>query len=78
MALFCASRLPEVIKSTEAYRSGELATALRVSFLALDRLIESQEGIRELQGFARAADKKKKVLCCHRFVQSQSVQLTAA
>lgn len=43
VATYCSQNLPNFIKNTEAYKSGELVKALEDAFLGFDATIASKE-----------------------------------
>lgn len=58
VAQFAAKRLPKIILKNCSYKKGKIESALRESFMALDQLLLTREGIKELmslrQSYSRA------------------------
>ena len=48
MAIFCASHLADIIKSTAAYDEGDLGQAMKDAFMQCDRMLKEKEAIEEM------------------------------
>ena len=54
VALYCASKLGDIIKSTESYHKGDISQALRDAFMKCDEVITSPETIQEMKEMMNA------------------------
>ena len=51
VAVYCASHLADIIKSTTAYSQGNIEQALRDAFMECDKLITEKEAIQEMKTY---------------------------
>jgi len=58
VALYAAKHLHEALKGEEAYKGGDLSTALKASFLSLDRMMLAHDSAAELTGYRNDGEKK--------------------
>lgn len=49
--MYCASHLGDIIKSTAAYDKGNLAQAMKDSFMQCDRMIKERDAIDEMKQY---------------------------
>jgi hypothetical protein len=49
VALYCAAKLGDIIKSTESYRKGDVSQALKDAFMKCDEAITNPETIQEMK-----------------------------
>ena len=63
MATYCSKNLPDFIKSTEAYKKGDIRQALIDAFLGFDATIATPEVVSILKEIAgtKVLDREKKV-----------------
>ena len=54
MAVYCAAKLGDVIKSTESYRKGDVSQALKDAFMKCDEMIMKPEIIQEMKEMMKA------------------------
>lgn len=54
MAAYCADKLPDLVKDTEAYKEGNMEKALVDAFLGLDATIATSEVVDKLKKIAMA------------------------
>ena len=54
VALYCASKLGDIIKSTESYRKGDVSQALKDAFMICDKVITNPETIQEMKEMMNA------------------------
>lgn len=51
VAIYCATHLADIIKSTAAYDQGNLGQAMKDAFMQCDRLLKEKEAIAEMKKY---------------------------
>ncbi len=51
VAVYCATHLADMIKSTAAYREAGLPQAMKDAFMQCDRLLKEKEAINEMKKY---------------------------
>lgn len=51
VAVYCATHLADIIKSSEAYSQGDLKQAMKDAFMKCDRLVTEREAIEEMKTY---------------------------
>lgn len=54
VALYCAAKLGDIIKSTESYRKGDISQALKDAFMKCDEMIMKPETVQEMKEMMNA------------------------
>ena len=54
MAIYCAAKLGDVIKSTESYHKGDISQALKDAFMKCDEMIMEPETVQEMKRMVNA------------------------
>lgn len=49
MAIYCAAKLGDIIKSTESYNKGDISQALKDAFMKCDEIILKPEAVQEMK-----------------------------
>jgi protein phosphatase 1G len=62
VALFCAKHLPEIIKSTEAFKKSDFEGVFREAFFRCDDLMKSESGQKELEVLGDAEDENTQMV----------------
>lgn len=62
MALYCAAKLGDIIKSTESYHKGDVSQALKDAFMKCDEMIMKPETVQEMKEMMNAENSAERYM----------------
>ena len=69
VAMYCATKLGDVIKSTASYAKGDMSLALKEAFMKCDELVLKPETVQEMKKLANLESQTDRCVYVHAFVE---------